>query len=908
MKASRKYRIILNGKGIIAFLVACLGLIAVLVRFGGLLGGWFATHSDLIQAAAALLGVTGLIAGILGWYLRIKRRVGDFPFDVVDPYKHEAVLPTIFRVKDLNDPLSAYHVPYQTGREGDEDIQSKMRKLLQSKQRLIIKGPTGVGKTREGGELATTLCKEGWAVIVLRKLNETIWLGRPEKWPPIDEKRIIVFLDDMHTLCNPAIQPESPLTEVPFAPNPSFQDRLKTFLRDLEERVGDKVLVIATSRSEPEQWRKLDPNNPFWDSFAQYEIRRFTDEAGGRLLDNYTKQLNVPLSGSPTELAHKSDGMADTLVRNVQVASQKGQSLDASTLTKTAKGNYEEIYRRFIENYPDEAKTIANLYDATYIIRELGLPLHEELVLNVALELFKSPKATSFLYRPLAKKALKRLISEPRWWEEQNKILIVREGLLEGKAELPNPYDYLDGTLRVVQWKSREIANILDATYLSYLERAKKLVSTMGSSATKLLFPVYQQLYNVRPELISISRSRRIVLAQYLLTDDAIFILGIRADWDEPAIVKIKQPLSEIRNYVKANFGLEKGMKGGPTGRKVRALDVKDWQERFSPLITPFQEWANPGDYLCIVPDNVLHYLPLHTLKLDGEYLIERNPVLYLPTASILKYCQAKRKGRREKALVFGDADTQFPLPGAREEAIQVAQLFESQLYLGSEARKSVLKEKLKEGHDEIDILHFACFGYPNPDFPDKSGILMAPDVKNLDEIYDESAHSILTAEEIFHLEMATDLVTLSGDVTSYNELRPGDELMGLVRAFIYAGTPSVIATLWGVDDLSTQFLMIQFYERLKAGDTKVEALQKAQLYVKDLSAADIRAYYEDKLSKSATIDDDSQQKRIGEGIRSIHTKLLEAEEIEGHPVKMDYPIFSHPFYWAPFILIGDWE
>src|SRR5688572_25155361 len=143
MKASKKYPIVLNWIGSIAFLVACLGLIAMLVRFGSTLGGWFATHTDLIQTGTALLGITGLIAGILSYLWQRKLRTDDFPFAVIDPYKHDEVLPTIFRVTDIKNPLSAHHVPYQKGREEDEDIQNKMRELLQSKQRLIIKGPSG---------------------------------------------------------------------------------------------------------------------------------------------------------------------------------------------------------------------------------------------------------------------------------------------------------------------------------------------------------------------------------------------------------------------------------------------------------------------------------------------------------------------------------------------------------------------------------------------------------------------------------------------------------------------------------------------------------------------------------------------------------------------------------------------
>ena len=73
-----------------------------------------------------------------------------------------------------------------------------------------------------------------------------------------------------------------------------------------------------------------------------------------------------------------------------------------------------------------------------------------------------------------------------------------------------------------------------------------------------------------------------------------------------------------------------------------------------------------------------------------------------------------------------------------------------------------------------------------------------------------------LTAEEIFGLKMEVDLVTFSACETGVNEYRPGNELIGLTRALIYAGTPSVVVSLWAVDDLSTGLLMQHFYQQLK--------------------------------------------------------------------------------------------
>jgi CHAT domain-containing protein len=84
---------------------------------------------------------------------------------------------------------------------------------------------------------------------------------------------------------------------------------------------------------------------------------------------------------------------------------------------------------------------------------------------------------------------------------------------------------------------------------------------------------------------------------------------------------------------------------------------------------------------------------------------------------------------------------------------------------------------------------------------------------------------------EVYGLDLrGADLVVLSACQSQLGELSAGDELVGLSRAFIYAGTPSLVTSLWSVDDESTRFLMERFYGYLKEGQGKAAALRQAQL------------------------------------------------------------------------------
>jgi len=445
--------------------------------------------------------------------------------------------------------------------------------------------------------------------------------------------------------------------------------------------------------------------------------------------------------------------------------------------------------------------------------------------------------------------------------------------------------------------------------------------------------------------------ANRIVLAEYFTTDDVTLLFGVRSDWEEPEVVEIKQSLAEIRKYVAENFSLEEAKEGEPrraTLSKVHGLDLDEWQARFAPFVEPILKWAEPGDYLYLVPHDVLHYLPLHTLKVEGKYLIERNPILYTPSASVLKYCQAKRKGKRETALVLGDSDAEKPLPYAYVEALQVADVFGAEPFLGQAARKSLVTDKLEKDRETIDILHFACHGKFHPFQALKSGILMAPEanVKEKTAEFESTLDGVpvdryLTAEEFFGMEMHADLVTLSACESGVNQLRPGDELFGLMRALIYAGTPSVIMSLWSVDEISSSILMKKFYEALKDGKTKVEALQIAQLAVKDMTASDAILYCEQAAMLLDKAGQHQYRRLILRDIANLrfqardfaaaklaYESLLTSAEPDSEEYSsldaaitrcnrmmlrgenLDYRtrVYERLFHWAPFVLVGDWK
>jgi CHAT domain-containing protein len=92
-----------------------------------------------------------------------------------------------------------------------------------------------------------------------------------------------------------------------------------------------------------------------------------------------------------------------------------------------------------------------------------------------------------------------------------------------------------------------------------------------------------------------------------------------------------------------------------------------------------------------------------------------------------------------------------------------------------------------------------------------------------------------MTLYDIYNLDLSnTSLVTLNGCQTGVSSVLAGDELMGLTRGFFYAGAPSMVVSLWEVNDASTGLLMQKFYEELNSGRRKSEALRQAMLNVRE--------------------------------------------------------------------------
>lgn len=324
-----------------------------------------------------------------------------------------------------------------------------------------------------------------------------------------------------------------------------------------------------------------------------------------------------------------------------------------------------------------------------------------------------------------------------------------------------------------------------------------------------------------------------------------------------------------------------------------------------SSLFGPIQDVIPRGASVIIIPDGILSYLPFETLvtatrrynssEIHPQYALEKYRISYAPSASALAAVRSlspSQKGWDKALLAFGDPivdrrgatgaeagkpaparssstdpslDSSGPpadgtiyqdyaergfslarLPFTRQEVLGIGQLFptaQRRLYLGDSATEEAIKN---ERLDQYRYIHLASHGFIDESAPARSGLLFSRDAASHED-------GVLRAGEITRLKLRADLVTLSACSTGLGKLVNGEGMLGLTRAFFYAGAHNVAVSLWNVNDSATAGLMKSFYAHLKGGEAKSEALRKAKLV------------------------------------------LLNGPN----------PAWRHPYYWAAFVLVG---
>lgn len=255
-------------------------------------------------------------------------------------------------------------------------------------------------------------------------------------------------------------------------------------------------------------------------------------------------------------------------------------------------------------------------------------------------------------------------------------------------------------------------------------------------------------------------------------------------------------------------------------------------RDLYARLLKPVESEIKNLPQLVIVPHGFLHYVPFAALQnSNGEYLIDRHAISLIPSATVLAYCKEKGElwvnssAEPIKILALGNPDLSNPaldLNFAEHEIRSLQRYYPNQVqsYLRGAATETNFRNHLAG----VKMILFSCHGEYDVKNPLFSALLLAPD---------SSGNGRLEAHEIFGLKLNTDLIVMSACETGLGTLEGGDEVIGLSRSFIFAGTASLMSSLWKVDDLATAVLVKRFFRYLQEGDGPSLALKKAQQIVR---------------------------------------------------------------------------
>lgn len=324
-------------------------------------------------------------------------------------------------------------------------------------------------------------------------------------------------------------------------------------------------------------------------------------------------------------------------------------------------------------------------------------------------------------------------------------------------------------------------------------------------------------LWQVRTENIQPDLAHDTLLLEYFFIQDKIVLFAVtnQSIRSTTLACSVAEVESSLR-FLQMNFNL--AMRGvEDEDLVVEAQDLL--HELYNHLLTPVRDQLGAYCHLVIVPHGFLHKLPFHALHDGATYLIEQHTISYLPSASLLRYCRRSparpaqlTPTRRKTMLAFGYG-WQGQLPAAESEAQNVAALLGGVAYTGAAATVTTFQTVAATA----DLLHLATHGEFRADDPLYSYLLLA--------------EGRLTTLDIFNLRLQATLVTLSACDTGQSLIGGGDELLGLLRAFLYAGAASVVVSHWRIEDAATRRLMERVYRQLAAGESKAAALRTAQCH-----------------------------------------------------------------------------
>lgn len=377
-----------------------------------------------------------------------------------------------------------------------------------------------------------------------------------------------------------------------------------------------------------------------------------------------------------------------------------------------------------------------------------------------------------------------------------------------------------------------------------YAERLAKGQATDGDKNEKIALEVslerlQQQLQQDYANFFGFSNKRfnlvdfthaidEKAILRYIVTQKHVFAISINNASVEVALLKDTDTLKNLVNtYTQKIKTLDKNL---------NALSTK----LYGLLIEPALKDVEAGKQLLIVPDGFLNYLPYETLRdASGTYVLQNHSIGYATSLPLYQLQQNKDEPKNNRIAVFapqykeasltsvGERQGLLKLENTKEEATLVSSFFTGEVFTDP----TNMKQQFLSDASSYTMLHMAMHAIIE-DGEETSNLVFSLE----DRLY---------LSQLYGMELPSSLVVLSACNTGSGNLKDGEGVISLSRAFTYAGVAATVTSLWQVPDKQTKQLMGYFYENLKEGLNKADALSKAKLdYIKNTKNAELRHPY----------------------------------------------------------------
>lgn len=488
-------------------------------------------------------------------------------------------------------------------------------------------------------------------------------------------------------------------------------------------------------------------------------------------------------------------------------------------------------------------------------------------VIEIAYELYNSTNDPIYLKEAFAvtEKQKGILLLESLIDQKGKQYYNVPQNLLEREQDLKSDIAfYKQKMLNAKQYEKTERYKLYENYYTTYNLALGNLKDTLQNYYKTYFTTEYQtaiaSVTDIQERLLEPEQA----LIEYFATDSSYYVFVIEKN--NQHFLKLSKGAKETATLLQLQTALrsiDAAKKDGLQAFKdFTSLAHQGYQQTLEPLI---QVCATTTKKLIIIPDDGINYLPFEALlneaitseKVDFlrlPYLLHQYQFHYGYSSTLLLENQQQHKelegndeilayappyrSNEAMALRGGLAELRgetAQLAGTSKEIQAIAQHFDGSFDFGPTATKANFQEQAKD----YGILHLAMHGQPSLTQPDYAHLVFS-NVTN-----ESNTDNLLHHYEITALETQAQLAVLSACETGVGKELAGEGIMSLGRAFMYAGVPSIVMSLWKMNDQSTSELMPFFYEHLASGKRKDKALHQAKVdYLNNASSLKAHPFY----------------------------------------------------------------